>query len=114
MRGMKSDEQFKCFLCAHKARSLQTVACVFKVKGRVVRGRKVVFLTVCVKFFLCWLTYGKVKTCYLISSFWNGILPFSDGFPRHETFLDITRFHLLYFGGFFHSSKLEIVSLEDI
>lgn len=49
MRGMKCEELLTCFLCTYKTRSLDTILCVFEVKGSVVEVRKVIFLTVCAK-----------------------------------------------------------------
>lgn len=38
-----------CFLFTHKTRFLDSILCLFKVKGNVVEVRKVIFLTVCAK-----------------------------------------------------------------
>lgn len=73
MRGMKSDEQLKCFLCAHKTISLETMLCVFNVKRRIVRGRKVIFLTACAKFLplLADLWKSKDVLPYFFTLEWN-------------------------------------------
>lgn len=67
-------------------------------------------------------TYEKVRMYYLISSFLNGVIPFSDGFHGHETFLDIYEIHLSiylsvylsasFWWSFFHFSKFQITSLK--
>lgn len=66
MRGMKCEELLMCFLCTCKTRSLDTILCTFKVKGRVVEVRKVIFLTLCAKSLplLADLQKGKIVLPY--------------------------------------------------